>query len=146
VATTDGASNDATNADSNSGDAASDALQTDTGPGDSSQPDAVGDAGPSQCPVSEPTTGTDCTQNNLKCTYGDAGAAACVCHTVSAGVFKWTCADGPDAAPPACPNGPPPSSGSTCNDAGASFACRFGTTWCFCNEAFNAAPNTWECL
>jgi hypothetical protein len=119
--------------------------------------DAPRETGPVGCPASEPTDGTDCTSNNLRCDYGpdgggvmDAGDAGnangCICHTISAGVLKWACTSVDGGTGPTCPKGAPPTPGDTCTDAGASMSCRFGSTWCFCNDTIDAAPNKWECL
>jgi hypothetical protein len=97
----------------------------------------------SSCPATEPASNTDCPQTGLVCSYGDAGAA-CACRTISAGVHQWLCVGQDAGAQANCPQ-MKPTDGSACSDAGATAACRYGNTWCFCNETGGTA-NEWHCL
>jgi len=130
---------------------ASDSTVPDVAPADGGGSDVVttadapAETGPASCPATQPPSDSDCPQNGLLCDYADAGGQPCVCRTISAGVRHWSCF-GLDASAPDCP--PPqmkPTTGQTCNDAGVSYACRYGNSWCFCNET-SATPNTWQCI
>jgi hypothetical protein len=133
--TTDAVTTDATAADAPEGDAALDAVA------ESSSDGAVADASDAGlCPGSQPAENSTCTQN-ASCNYG---STQCACHVVSANTRKWSCL-GPDAGPaPTCPN-QKPSDGASCSDAGASYFCRFGNTFCFCNQVGGPADQ-WTCF
>jgi hypothetical protein len=134
----------------------SDATQGDTTQGSDSPTSDASDAGSAQetgpeastsCPVSQPANDSNCTDQVL-CVYGD-GDVACICRTLSAGVRHWTCT-GADASSGAnCPMMRPRTDDAgmygPCSDAGSSFSCRYGNTWCFCNEGLST-NNTWACL
>jgi len=103
------------------------------------------EVGPASCPAMQPASDSDCPQNGLLCDYADAGGLPCICRTISAGVRHWSCF-GLDASAPNCPPPPmKPMTGQVCSDAGASYACRYGNSWCFCNVAGGAA-NSWQCI
>jgi hypothetical protein len=133
---------EASASDAPASDVSSDGNTSQADAADSGSADAVAsDATDGGCPGSQPADSATCTQN-MTCDYGNT---ECACHVVSAGVRKWSCL-GADASPPSCPpNNMKPSSGDSCSDAGTAFSCRYGTTWCFCNQA-DASDYRWDCL
>jgi hypothetical protein len=148
-ATTEASASDAKEAstsDAPASDVSSDATSSDatsTDSSDAGSSDAAADITDSgSCPGAQPADNSTCDQT-MTCDYGDT---QCACHVISAGVRKWACL-GPDASPPTCPpNNMKPMSGDSCNDSGnTTFSCRYGTTWCFCNQA-DASDWRWDCL
>jgi hypothetical protein len=136
------ATSDATSTDSTD---ATRADATDAG----STPEAGPDSPASSCPVSQPVNDTSCPSGQTPCDYGD-GSVTCICHVVSAGIRNWNCTDADAAAGGAsCPmmKPKPDDAGQygSCTDGGASFSCRYGNTWCFCNEGLSM-NSIWSCL
>jgi len=112
-----------------------------------STPD-VGPEASSSCPGSQPANNTTCPASQVPCDYGDGGIT-CICHVVSAGVRQWSCTGVEGGTGPSCPimRPKPEDAGqyAECTDGGASFSCRYGNTWCFCNEGLST-NNIWSCL
>ena len=120
------------------GSSASDAAEGGSSAGDAADATADGPVCPDAPPIGNDI---DCPFGGMICAYG---ALRCTCSVPHDNHYHWACF-GPDAGPGAnCP-GSVPANGSSCGDAGAPLACRYGNDICFCNVGAGS-PNSWTCF